>query len=133
VAREAVLAEQVATRIDHMGAMGVQPSMLTCPDCGGALWEMQDEKVTRYRCHIGHSYTESTLVNQQADKIEETLWIALRMMEQRRMLLYRIAEKEERAGFRALAAEHHDKAQEMELHIERLKELLFAQQKTGTD
>jgi two-component system chemotaxis response regulator CheB len=133
VIQEAVLAEQVASRIDHMLQPNMQLSMMTCPDCGGSLWEMQEGKVSRYRCHIGHHYTEGDLMRQQVMKIEETLWIALRMMEQRRLLLYKIADKEETTGFNTLASTHHGQAEEMDLHIERLKELLFAQQRNGHD
>jgi two-component system chemotaxis response regulator CheB len=32
------------------------PSPLTCPDCGGGLWEMNDTRPLRYRCHTGHAY-----------------------------------------------------------------------------
>src|SRR4051794_8041823 len=38
------------------------PSGLTCPECGGALWETVDGELVRYRCHVGHSYTPSGLV-----------------------------------------------------------------------
>jgi two-component system chemotaxis response regulator CheB len=130
---EATLAEQVASRINHMQTPGNRHSFYTCPDCGGGLWEIKDEGVTRYRCHIGHTYSEDGLLNSQEDKIEETLWIALRMMEERRHLLVKMADKEEKKGFQTLSKQHCQRAEEMALHIERLKEFLFAFQKNDTD
>src|SRR5262249_52555810 len=29
------------------------PSGFTCPECGGALWELQNGELIRYRCHVG--------------------------------------------------------------------------------
>src|SRR5205814_5972395 len=37
------------------------PSALTCPDCGGALWEVQNERILRFRCHLGHGFTAQGL------------------------------------------------------------------------
>src|SRR6185437_4874084 len=31
------------------------PSGFTCPECGGALWELRGGKLLRFRCHVGHS------------------------------------------------------------------------------
>ena len=37
------------------------PTVLTCPDCGGALWELEDHGTLRYRCHVGHGMTSEGL------------------------------------------------------------------------
>src|SRR5262245_19915618 len=37
------------------------PTVLTCPDCGGALWELEDHGRLRYRCHVGHGITSEGL------------------------------------------------------------------------
>ena len=29
---------------------------LTCPECGGAMWEMRNTVPLRYRCHTGHAF-----------------------------------------------------------------------------
>src|SRR5262245_23907549 len=41
------------------------PSAFVCPECGGALWEMEQRKLLRFRCHVGHVFTGETLVEQQ--------------------------------------------------------------------
>lgn len=48
-----------------LSAIG-QVSALTCPDCGGALWEISSDPPLRYRCHTGHAYTALSLDDAQA-------------------------------------------------------------------
>jgi two-component system chemotaxis response regulator CheB len=98
VLKEARLAELVASRIDHMQDTSHAHTVYTCPDCGGGLWEIKEGKLIRYRCHIGHTFTERELITGHGEKIEETLWVALRMMEEKRHLLYRIADRETAQG-----------------------------------
>jgi two-component system chemotaxis response regulator CheB len=31
-------------------------SIFTCPECGGAMWQVDEQEVVRFRCHVGHSY-----------------------------------------------------------------------------
>jgi CheB methylesterase len=38
------------------------PSAFTFPDCGGALWEMTDGALLRWRCHVGHAFTVDGLL-----------------------------------------------------------------------
>lgn len=103
--------------------------MYQCPDCGGGLWHIVKDKNIRYRCHIGHSYTEKDLVLKQSQSIEATLSVALRMMEERKVLLKKISEKETNKGLSKLGLSHNQRALELEGHIDQLKELLFLTRK----
>src|SRR5690242_3623836 len=31
-------------------------SVLTCPECNGVMWEIDDDDLHHYRCHVGHAY-----------------------------------------------------------------------------
>ncbi len=42
------------------------PASLGCPECVGTLWEMHEGSLTRFRCRVGHAYTASTLLDEQA-------------------------------------------------------------------
>jgi two-component system chemotaxis response regulator CheB len=66
---EAPVAEadrEVAVEPD--AAMG-KPSGLGCPDCGGALWEVEDGQLIRYRCRVGHAYAPETLSAKQLESL----------------------------------------------------------------
>lgn len=67
------------------------PSPLTCPECGGSLWEVDRVGVLRFRCHLGHSFTTEALEEQQALKVEAALWTAMRALEERAVLRERMA------------------------------------------
>jgi two-component system chemotaxis response regulator CheB len=121
---ESSLAERVATTIDNLPILG-ERSFFSCPDCGGGLWEVREGQVHRFRCHIGHSYTEKELLVQQHRTEEKTLWVALRAMEEKRKLLTKIAGREEEQGLSTLSKDHNDRAGEMAVYIDRLKEIIF--------
>jgi two-component system, chemotaxis family, protein-glutamate methylesterase/glutaminase len=127
IMQEAAIAEKISTGIDVVDKMG-EHSVYTCPDCGGSLWELKDTHSDRYRCHIGHSYSERDLVVKQAENIEATLWVAVRIMEERRNLLRKMEQDTKERGFQRIASDHGDRAHELEHHIERLKEMLYAVQ-----
>jgi two-component system chemotaxis response regulator CheB len=68
-------------------------SAFTCPECSGALWELREGELLRYRCRVGHSYSEDAMVDAQAASVEAALWAALEVLEERGELLQRIADR----------------------------------------
>lgn len=69
------------------------PSVFTCPDCGGTLWESDEEGFLRFRCRTGHSYNSNSMLAVQRDSIEQSLWSAVRVLEERADLLRRIGKR----------------------------------------
>lgn len=130
---ESKIAETVAVGIGIMEALAKEKSEFACPDCGGNLWEMKDDVVKRYRCHIGHAYTESDLVVKHSETASATLWIALRMMEERKHLLKKMAAENIKKGYKSQASSNEKRESEMGLHIENLKKILFDLQNQNTD
>ncbi|HMI90038.1 MAG TPA: hypothetical protein VK509_01690, partial [Polyangiales bacterium] len=65
-------------------------------------------------------YTASVLLAEQTAKIEETLWVALRMFEERRNLLSTIAKAKPTAYTRSAS----ERAKESGVHIERIRVML---------
>jgi two-component system, chemotaxis family, protein-glutamate methylesterase/glutaminase len=78
---------------------------LTCPACGGAIWELRNDGVTVLRCHVGHAYGLESFAEAQIVDTEAALWEAVRALEERRALLTRMADSAER-GNRMLSARH---------------------------
>jgi two-component system, chemotaxis family, protein-glutamate methylesterase/glutaminase len=120
---EAVIAERVLSDVSQVEGLGNQVPY-NCPNCGGVLWQLDTKGAKRYRCHTGHSFTRGTLLASQSEKIEEMLWIALRMFEERRNLLTTMI-KTERGGLRRSQA---DRLRETQDHIERIRAMLLVQE-----
>jgi two-component system, chemotaxis family, protein-glutamate methylesterase/glutaminase len=74
------------------------PSPLTCPECGGGLWEIKQSKPLRYRCHTGHAYGAVSLARAQKESAEQSLWSTVRGLREREMLLRRMAAIAEATG-----------------------------------
>jgi two-component system, chemotaxis family, protein-glutamate methylesterase/glutaminase len=72
------------------------PSPFTCPDCGGVLWDNDEEGLLRFRCHEGHGFTADGLMGEQSDKLEAALWSALRALDECMLLHRRMAERARR-------------------------------------
>jgi two-component system, chemotaxis family, protein-glutamate methylesterase/glutaminase len=124
---ESRISEKAATGIGNINGLG-EKAVFSCPDCGGSLWKIQNGKVKHYRCHIGHSYTEEDLLIKQADNLEQTLWVAVRMMEERKINLMRLEEESRDKGLERLANSYRDQSSHLEEDIAKLKELLFTVQ-----
>ncbi|GAA3962541.1 chemotaxis protein CheB [Hymenobacter antarcticus] len=118
--QEAAIAERVVGNTEAVAAIGHQVP-LTCPDCGGSLWQVSEGRLLRFRCHTGHAHTADSLLNKSQKSLEETLWVALRMMEERKNLLSSMAERGE-----APYPEHQaERLEEIKKHINRLREFLL--------
>lgn len=123
--KEAEIAERVNVGIEQVQNLG-ERSNISCPECGGGLWEIKDNGFTRYRCHVGHAFSEEGLISSMEASTESTLWIALRMLDERKNLLQQLGDKEMKRGNQKVAATYSQRAREMEVHAEKLKEILFS-------
>lgn len=89
IATEARIAKQVLTGPENVDPIGDRTE-ITCPDCGGVLWQVEIGGTRHYRCHTGHVFDPGVLLFAQSGEIEKTLWVALRLFEERRNLLLRM-------------------------------------------
>jgi two-component system chemotaxis response regulator CheB len=90
---ETAIAAQELTGMDVDDKLGT-PSRFTCPECHGALWEIDDGALLRYRCHVGHAFTAESMLAAQATQTEELLWSLMRAHQERAALTRRISETE---------------------------------------
>jgi two-component system chemotaxis response regulator CheB len=92
--------------MEHLQAFA-KPSSLVCPDCGGALWEAENTRPLRFRCHTGHAYTLRTLAHTMGQSTEYALQAAIRAMQEQAILLRKAAvlDRETGALEQAAAAE----------------------------
>ena len=68
------------------------PSKYACPECHGVLLQMKNATPPRFRCHTGHGYTLESLLSEMDEAIEDSLWNAIRALEERVMLIRQAAE-----------------------------------------
>jgi two-component system, chemotaxis family, protein-glutamate methylesterase/glutaminase len=67
-------------------------SEFTCPECHGALTEIVNGKLRRFRCHTGHAFSNASLLAELTDSVEESLWNSIRAIEERVRLLKHLAQ-----------------------------------------
>ena len=126
IAREAAIAERISIGMEDTKPLGGTMSPYSCPDCGGSLWEFNQDGLIRFRCYTGHAYTADELQESKRQELESSFWVALRILEERRNLLLKMSEEEEKKGWIASAANKARRADELQVHIGRIKEVLFS-------
>ncbi|MDQ3744203.1 MAG: chemotaxis protein CheB, partial [Acidobacteriota bacterium] len=60
-----------------------EPSLYACPECHGVLLQLKEENRIRFRCHTGHAYSPESLIAEIDEAIEDSLWSALRSVEEK--------------------------------------------------
>jgi two-component system chemotaxis response regulator CheB len=87
-----------------------QPTLFTCPDCGGVIWELDEGETLRFRCHVGHAYSIESFQAAQGDVLEAALWTAYRTLQEKASFSRRLAEWARRAGNANMAARYAEQA-----------------------
>jgi two-component system chemotaxis response regulator CheB len=98
------------------------PSTFACPECRGVLWEVEEGKLLRFRCRVGHAYTAAAL--ELSETAENALWVSLRTLEEKAALLRRMAAKTSPR----IAASYNDQAKEYDAHAQTIRSLLIENQ-----
>ena len=99
-------------------------SGFTCPECGGALWETEDEDFPGYTCHVGHSYSADSMLEEQGESVERALWGAVRILEERKALVLRLAQRMEEGGQPKSARMFSARAREAGDHADVIRRLI---------
>lgn len=96
-----------------------------CPECHGVLSAIHDGDIIRYRCHTGHAYSADSLLTSITERIEDTLWSAIRGVEESIMLLNNLGDHYAEKNQPKLAALYFKKAQEAESRAEIVRQTVF--------
>ena len=127
IAEQEMDAGELIASVERIGKI----SKLTCPDCNGALWEINDEDILRFRCHVGHAFSAESLSEGQTEMLEVALWSAVRALEEKMILARRIVERARKANRTRAAAMFERRAQEAERSSSVIREVLLSEEKGG--
>ena len=103
--------------MDAMDTIG-RRSVLACPDCGGVMWEIDEEDLLRYRCHVGHTYTAEVMSLALDESLRRALASGLRALEERVALARKLHRQAVDGGHRLLAENWADKARDFEREMD---------------
>ena len=109
---------------EDWGSVPSLPTSFTCPECKGAIHEIREEGLTRFRCRVGHAYSTHDLLGDKAKAAEESLWVALQTLEERAQMLEVMAAEDRQRGWHRGAGGYAERAKEARSHADRLRELL---------
>ena len=120
--REQRLSQGMEDAMETLDSIGT-PSKITCPDCNGVLWQIRGSSPPRYRCHTGHAYTLRSLADTQALRTDDTLWSALRALNEREALLREMVQVSRREGDEAEAQRLEQEAAHAAVHAQQLQRI----------
>ncbi|WP_221087996.1 chemotaxis protein CheB [Deinococcus aquaedulcis] len=89
---EVRLARQGPASPHDVSALGPY-SAFTCPECHGAMVQIEEGGALRFRCHTGHAYTAPVLLSELSRAIEDQLYQTRRAMDEGILLLERLGQR----------------------------------------
>ena len=97
---------------------------MSCPECGGPLSELRRGRTPFFVCRVGHSFSTESLFAEQADSLESALWTAIRVLEERRDLAVRLAERLEARGADLAAERFRHNAEETGRQVDAIRRVV---------
>jgi two-component system chemotaxis response regulator CheB len=100
------------------------PSGYTCPDCQGALMEV--DVAGQYRCRIGHAWSAEALLGAHDTEFQRAVWTALRSLDEKTALAERLRRDSEHRHHGMLANRYARTAKECTAAAETLRKFLLS-------
>jgi two-component system chemotaxis response regulator CheB len=100
------------------------PSNLSCPDCGGVLSRIDDSQMLRFTCRVGHTYSADTLLAAQSENVEQALWTAVRLLEEKAEMARKLREYSLGRNFKSAPKKFDKQAKKLEADANVIRELL---------
>src|SRR5262245_56131340 len=99
--------------MDEMDRIG-RRSVLACPDCHGVMWEIDEGELVRYRCHVGHAYSDEIMGLALDENLRQAFGSALRALDERVALARKLETQATTSGRTRIAESWAAKAVEFE-------------------
>ncbi|MDX6693478.1 MAG: two-component system, chemotaxis family, protein-glutamate methylesterase/glutaminase [Blastocatellia bacterium] len=104
-----------------------EPSNYACPECHGVLLQLNEEQRIRFRCHTGHAYSVDSLLSEITKGVEDSLWNAIRAIEESVLLLRHMARSLTESENSATAERYLAQAQEAERRADFVRQAVITQ------
>jgi len=128
--RETELIDQDIAAVER-GHGTNRPSGISCPDCGGTVWQFRSGELIHFQCRVGHRYSPESILAQHRDTLERTLWAAMRMLEEQASLARELANLARRSPTSASMEGIEWEAQEAARNAERIRQMLLRYHSSG--
>ena len=101
---------------------------MSCPRCGGVLGEETDGDELKLECRIGHVVVLDTLLDAKASAVEDALWAAVRALEEKSALAWRLSQRAHQRDDTEAAARHARVSRAAERRAGIVRDVLVAHQ-----
>ncbi|WP_446745703.1 chemotaxis protein CheB [Silvibacterium acidisoli] len=86
-----------------------EPAIQSCPECQGAMKRHTFGRLIGYSCHIGHRFSQLSMIAEKSAVVEQSLWKALSQSEELVVLLEEVYLDADEASAPALLREIHQR------------------------
>ncbi|HEY0742539.1 MAG TPA: hypothetical protein VGD40_13785 [Chryseosolibacter sp.] len=114
-----------ANQIQKETAENAELTRYTCPECHGVLSAIKEGNRTRFRCHTGHAFSADSLLSTVTENIEESLWNAIRSIQESIFLLNHMGDHFAENNQPKLAAMYFKKAKDAESRAAIVREAVY--------
>lgn len=104
------------------------PSIYSCPECHGVLLQRSEGTDVRFRCHTGHAYSSDSLLAELSMKSEESLWTAIRALEEDVLFMRGLAQAANSRDDRVNAESWMKKANQVQERVDLVRRALANRQ-----
>jgi two-component system, chemotaxis family, protein-glutamate methylesterase/glutaminase len=69
---------------------------LSCPECNGPMYAVNEGDLTRFQCFVGHAYSPESLSEEHSEALERAIWTAIRRLKERIILHEELLKRKKR-------------------------------------
>jgi two-component system, chemotaxis family, protein-glutamate methylesterase/glutaminase len=123
--KETAMADMDPAEMENVDRPG-QPSGFSCPDCHGVLFQIEEGRMRRFRCRVGHAWSVDSLLAEHGQAVEGALWMALRSLEEKAALSTQLSDGARETGRELTAARFAEQAGEAHTAADLIRRMLMA-------